>query len=132
MADVEKVIEGLNCRAYDNDFPCSLCAYYKRDDEYVIPYCDYRGLINDAIELLKDYKVLEKQHEISNELLKLNRRTGKWIEEEPNSYMKKTYCSVCKESAPFVAIDGDYYGRNMHGKTEKTKYCSNCGARMTQ
>ena len=61
----------------------------------------------------------------------LNQKTGKWIEEEPNCYTKKTYCSVCKEPAPFIAVGGDYYGRNMHGETKKTKYCPNCGARMT-
>lgn len=54
MADRENVIRGLECRAYDNDFPCTICNYYKRDDEHAIPYCDYRGLLGDAIELLKE------------------------------------------------------------------------------
>lgn len=100
-------------------------SYSKYTDEKI------RMFAHDALVLLEDYEVLKKQHEISNELLELNRRTGKWIEEEPNCYTKKTYCSVCKEPAPFIAVGGDYYGRNMHGKTEKTKYCPNCGARMT-
>ena len=59
MADREKVIQGLKCRAYDNDFPCHICAYYKRDDEHAIPYCDYRGLMDDAIVLLKEQEAVK-------------------------------------------------------------------------
>ena len=55
MADIEKVIEALQCRAYDNDFPCSICAYYRKDEKPV-PKCDYHGLMDDAIELLKEQK----------------------------------------------------------------------------
>ena len=54
MEDIKNVIEALQCRAYDNDFPCSVCAYYKRDDEHAIPYCDFRGLLDDVLELLKE------------------------------------------------------------------------------
>ena len=53
MVDREKVIEALNCRAYDDDFPCSICAYY-RPDEKPVAKCDYRGLMDDAIALLKE------------------------------------------------------------------------------
>ena len=51
--DREKVIEALHCRAYDDDFPCSICAYY-RPDEKPVAKCDYRGLMDDAIALLKE------------------------------------------------------------------------------
>lgn len=71
--DREKVIEALHCRAYDDDFPCSICAYY-RPDEKPVAKCDYRGLMDDAIALLKeqedtirilsaDYEDLQKEHE---------------------------------------------------------------------
>ena len=53
MIDREKVIEALHCRAYDDDFPCSICAYY-RPDEKPVAKCDYRGLMDDAIALLKE------------------------------------------------------------------------------
>ena len=53
MADIEKVINGLKCRAYDNDFPCHQCAYFKQDCKKAIPRCDYRGLLDDAVKLLE-------------------------------------------------------------------------------
>ena len=65
MADIEKVIEALHCRAYDDDFPCSICAYYRKDEKPVAK-CDYQGLMDDAIELLKDYdkRLRKKQRDI--------------------------------------------------------------------
>lgn len=56
--DMEKVIEALHCRAYDDDFPCWKCAYYKQDEKPVAR-CDYRGLMDDAITLLKEQKAVE-------------------------------------------------------------------------
>ena len=53
MADRENVIAALHCRAYDDDFPCWKCAYYKQDEKPVAR-CDYRGLMDDAIALLKE------------------------------------------------------------------------------
>lgn len=62
MADREKVIAALHCRAYDDDFPCWKCAYYKQDEKPVAR-CDYRGLMDDAIELLKEQQEqLDKYH----------------------------------------------------------------------
>ena len=58
MPDREKVIAALHCRAYDDDFPCWKCAYYKQDEKPVAR-CDYRGLMDDAIELLKEQEVRE-------------------------------------------------------------------------
>lgn len=58
MADREKVIEALHCRAYDDDFPCFMCAYY-RQDEKPVARCDYRGLMDDAIALLKEQDAVE-------------------------------------------------------------------------
>ena len=55
---------------------------------------------------------------------------GRWLEERPNTYMRKVKCSVCNGPAPFICRSADYYGRNMHGDFAKTKYCPCCGARM--
>jgi hypothetical protein len=81
MPDIKKVIEALHCRAYDDDLPCSICAYY-RPDEKPVAKCDYQGLMDDAIELLKEqngtinelqnaYDYLQKQFfEVQDKLLK--------------------------------------------------------------
>lgn len=63
MADIEKVIQGLECRAFDNDFPCHLCAYFKKDDNYSVPRCDFRGLLDDAAKLLKEQDSRIKKYE---------------------------------------------------------------------
>lgn len=57
VPDREKVIAALHCRAYDDDFPCCICAYYKQDEK---PFarCDYRGLMDDAIALLKEQETV--------------------------------------------------------------------------
>lgn len=62
------------------------------------------------------------------------RKKGKWIDEKINSYTSRTYCSECGNSAPFICVSGncDYYGRNMHGELNKTKFCPNCGAEMAE
>jgi len=58
------------------------------------------------------------------------KNAGHWIDERINSYTRRTYCSVCGGSAPFVFVADNYYGNSSHGETDKTKYCPNCGARM--
>ena len=55
MVDIEKVIEALHCRAYEDDFPCYICSYYRKDEKPVAR-CDYQCLIDDAIELLNEQK----------------------------------------------------------------------------
>lgn len=55
---------------------------------------------------------------------------GRWLDERPNTYMRKVKCSVCNGPAPFICRSADYYGRNMHGDFAKTKYCPCCGAKM--
>ena len=59
----------------------------------------------------------------------LSERTGEWIFEKTDEY-KRTYCSVCGVSAPFICVSDDHYGRRCHGETRKTKFCPNCGAMM--
>ena len=60
----------------------------------------------------------------------VERKKGKWIDEKINSYASRTYCSECGNSAPFICVSGDYYGRNMHGELKKTKFCPSCGSPM--
>ena len=62
----------------------------------------------------------------------LERKKGKWIDEKINSYTSWTYCSECGKSAPFTCVSDDHYGYHMHGETNKTNFCPNCGARMTE
>lgn len=66
---------------------------------------------------------------ICEALHKVSRPHGKWIFEETDEY-KRTYCSVCGASAPFICISEDFYGRRLHGRIRKTKFCPNCGADM--
>ncbi len=56
MTDVESVIKGLECRnnLEDDTSTCKDCAYFKFANK--LPYCDYHGLLNDAIELLRQKK----------------------------------------------------------------------------
>ena len=85
MADIKNVIEALQCRAYDNDFPCSVCAYYKRDDEHAIPYCDFRGLLDDVLELMKEQQ--EEHKRMISWLSKFCRHIDngdKWLTDEEN------------------------------------------------
>lgn len=57
MPDRENVIAALHCRAYDDDLPCCQCAYYKQDEKPVAR-CDYRGIMDDAIALLKEHETV--------------------------------------------------------------------------
>ena len=78
--------------------------------------------IGEEREQLQE-KVAELQEKIAD------RPHGEWIFEETDEY-KRTYCSVCGASAPFICISEDIYGRRLHGRRRKTKFCPNCGADM--
>ena len=92
------------------------------------------GRLIDA-DALMEYCSNQKTKTISNNdiarfpTVQAARPTGEWIFEETDEY-KRTYCSVCGVSAPFVCVSDDHYGRRCHGETRKTKFCPNCGARM--
>lgn len=116
---VDKVIialEALHNAMHKNQ--CYTCSY-----EFVEVAEEFgTEIITDAIETLKELaKWIEKQTTVKN---------GHWIEEQPNTYTRRTKCSECDASAPFICVSDDYYGSRNHGETRKTKYCPNCGARM--
>ena len=94
MMDREDVIKGLGCRAEDNDFPCFLCAYYK-PDEKPVARCDYRGLMNDAIALLKEQEAVEPEVEVLNEVDRLYKcpKCHKHF-----FYRKQKYCDQCGQA----------------------------------
>ena len=70
-------------------------------------------------------ELIDQQPEITNDPIK-----GLWVEEKQSTFLYRTFCSVCGESAPYVFVSDDYYGSTSHGETRKTKYCPNCGAKM--
>lgn len=100
MADREKVIAALHCRAYDDDFQCWQCAYYRQHEKPVVR-CDYRGLMDDAIALLKEQEI------------------GHWISLE-NCSNSGVYCSECHTKV----FD------NYPIKKKFSYFCPHCGTRM--
>lgn len=84
-----------------------------------IPICkEIRNAANETIKELPPAQPEQKK--------------GEWVEEKINSYTSRTYCSECRNSAPFICVSGDYYGGNMHGEVKKTKFCPCCGAYMRE
>lgn len=59
MPDREKVMSALDCRANDTDIDCRKCDYYIREDKP--EYCDFRGILRDALALLKEQDRIIKQ-----------------------------------------------------------------------
>ena len=111
-------------------------------DQELCPYKEYRGKPYYSIKYIENGERYvgygTYNPEVLSQYLKeyfmpsaqTERKKGKWIDEKINSYTSRTYCSECGNSAPFICVSGDYYGRNMHGETNKTKFCPHCGARM--
>ena len=108
MAELEKVIKGLaHCtRPSEIGKGGNFCM----DCQYTEPIgfnqfkCNSQQMMKDALELLKE-----------------QRKTGKWIEQE--DYNGDTYydCSVCGES--WTTIEGTPWQNGMN-------YCPHCGAKM--
>ena len=53
----EKVMSALDCRANDTDIDCRKCDYYIREDKP--EYCDFRGMLRDALALLKEQEAVK-------------------------------------------------------------------------
>lgn len=115
MADIEKVMKALKCRAKAGSRcsnPCErigVCEYAKQivglDGEPYYPFvCDKKRICEDALELLKE-----------------QRKKGHWIEK--GDYNMDVYydCSVCGES--WTTIEGTPWENGMN-------YCPHCGADM--
>ena len=54
MADREKVISALDCRANDTGLHCPICEYFRKNADDKIPFCDFRSILNDALAMLKE------------------------------------------------------------------------------
>ena len=56
---------------------------------------------------------------------------GEWIDEKPNMYTRKVYCSECGCMAlSKVKSEGDVYNPRYNIEFAKSNFCPNCGADM--
>ena len=123
-ADLIKTLWGINIPQYKKGAEAE-------DKHYIRIYADDEP----SVKAEKLYQICgETQNREVAKWLKeyfpfVEQKTGEWIFEKTDDH-KRTYCSVCGVSAPFVCVSDDYYGRRLHGGTRKTKFCPNCGARM--
>jgi len=63
--------------------------------------------------------------------LELKKGKGKWIDEKPNMYTRKVYCSECGCMAlSKVKSEGDVYNPRYNIEFAKSNFCPNCGADM--
>ena len=59
-------------------------------------------------------------------------KMGRWVEENINGG-RKVFCSECGCTPPFEHVSsGDVYSANGYGVIHKTKFCPNCGAKMSE
>ena len=127
--DREKVIEALHCRAYDDDFPCWKCAYYKQDEKPVAR-CDYRGLMDDAIALLKERddlgteltNAVELIHKKNERIKKLEKLLKEQEAVEPILEQDSMVCGVCGHEVIWQKMIGDGIWVD-----EELEYCPHCG-----
>jgi ribosomal protein S27AE len=60
-------------------------------------------------------------------------KMGRWVEEIISVGTRKVFCSECGCSAPFEHVStGDVYSASGCGVINKTKFCPNCGAKMSE
>ena len=99
--DREKIMSALDCRANDTDIDCRKCDYYIREDKP--EYCDFRGMLRDALALLKEQEkkeiILHKKHVIT------------WKRDDEFT-MRKLYEAICEtlldEGELFIARTDDH------------------------
>jgi len=132
MADIEKVIKALKCRAKAENRcsnPCErigMCEYAKlvvgNDGEPYYPYiCDKKRICEDALELLKE--LIERIEKYKDSLLEKS-KTGKWID---HTYEDKyggdgdIECPFCHKT--WNIIDNC---------TETFDCCPGCGAKLSE
>lgn len=128
----------LISRADAIDAVCDKCP----SDKYCDRSCRHICVIPEALSALPSAKGSDAEmNEVKPQYMQVSPsngadlismsepKTGEWIFEETDEY-KRTYCSVCGVSAPFICVSDDHYGRRCHGETKKTKFCPSCGARM--
>ena len=84
------------------------------------------------------YGYSDRFHEFTEECLQLpsvtpQPKTGRWVEENINEWSRKVFCSECGCPPPFEHVsNGDVYSASGYGVINKTNFCPNCGAKMTE
>lgn len=109
----QDVLDVFRNLAFDHIFQCG--EYYGEDERQLT-------IINaeKAIDVIESLPSAESE-----------RKKGKWIDERPNCYTRKVYCSECGQVAlNEVKSEGNvYYPRNTFDFA-LSNYCPNCGAEM--
>jgi len=60
-------------------------------------------------------------------------KMGRWVEEIISVGTRKVFCSECGCPPPFEHVStGDVYSAGGCGVINKTKFCPNCGAKMSE
>lgn len=109
MADLEKVLKGLECCRM-NGKGCRQCPYNKDCDE--MPDYGNAYLCSDALELLKEQPEQKHGHWVVH-----GGRIGKNVDN------RIVECTVCNN---FLSMSGVNGGRG------NANYCPNCGAKMDE
>ena len=87
----------------------------------------------DIIKCLAYHNLRPSEEEIDEAIKALEQesKTGYWVEENINEWSRKVFCSECGCPPSFEYVStGDVYSTSGYGVINKTKFCSNCGARM--
>lgn len=131
MAELDKVIKGLECHADRTNLSCNIvkCPYFEMN------FCGVR-LAQDALELLKEQDDMGKELGDAVELIhKKNERIEKLLKEQEAEWIEYPKC---------LAYDGAYSDSHivcsackhvfsiMDNCTEEFDYCPHCGAKMKQ
>lgn len=75
--------------------------------------------------------LIQRQDAMLFETTELELKKGKWIDEKPNMYTRKVYCSECGCMAlSKVKLEGDVYNPRYNIEFAKSNFCPNCGADM--
>ena len=70
-------------------------------------------------------------NELKIKIAETERKKGQWIDERPNCYTRKVYCSECGHVAlNEVKSEGDVYNPRNTFDFALSNYCPYCGAEM--
>lgn len=115
MADIEKVIKGLECCRIDENrhINCADCPYYTDDDKGQM-WCS-NEINNDALELLKEKqpRVLDYEELFHEETFSL------WFEDKEHLLLLHVACvdGEYEDMHVNVAVEDNYENWSTYGKT---------------